>query len=449
MSSQPPSDVSHNPNPVQCKRNRKREMDRISQQRKRRRDRENLQKMEERLRLLQKDSQNQLLMQLMKSADQNEERNIRHRKRLLQIRGLIQADLADLGHCDTTTPVADKPDGLHPDHGDADSSSHGEPEGLDQMLAEYNDEANIFGCNNDQTTDQAFNANDFGTLIPGADTLPWDQEAHGIGPDQVKDIMIPAEQTTHQNGRPRKLWDEVEQLLARAKLPANSPSVHNEEVDMHIIINAVSRGWSRFSQVVRVDPRWSCLRDLDERYFSSGYAPVERLAVLTIASQLLDGDRMRPSVGSKLLPQFMKPRPSQQAIPHSAIADFYVWPGFRERLTVCHQYSSDNFLRAMHIMFQFLWPYDLRATYDINPQTGLSQFSPQFLEHLGDLRCWTMNSDFLVEFPDFRGDVPTFNGGPPSLLSIGVSYPEWYRFDTTEDEESSRNSLQLTTVLGY
>jgi len=265
-------------------------MDRMSQQRKRRRDRENMQRMEERIQLLQKNSQNPLLAQLMKSSEENEERNMRRRKRLLQIRGLIQADLADLGHCDSTPILEGSSSDLYPERGGADGSSHSEPESLDHRLAERNNEAIILSCDDDLTVDQAFNVGECGTLIPGADALLWDQEANEIGSDQINDMIILPDQTIQHTGRQRKLWDEVEQLLARAKRPADSPSANNEELDMHIVINAVSRGWSQFSQFVKIDTRWSCLRELDERYFSRGYGQVERLAVLTIASQLLDRD---------------------------------------------------------------------------------------------------------------------------------------------------------------
>lgn len=288
MLSQAPKEPSHDP--AQCKRNRKREMDRISQQRKRKRDRENMLKMEERLRFLQKDSQSPLLGQLMKAADENEERSIRHRKRLLQIRGLIQADLADLGHCDSMTMTAVHSDPLQPQPSTTDASSHSESDSLDHIHSDYNEKMMIFPCNDDLDIGQAFAIDDCGGIAPEVDTLLWDQDANTIGSDHINKLIVVPGLSLRQNGRPRKLWDEVEQLLARAKPTGNNPSTDNEEVDMHIVIKAVSRGWSQFSQSVNVDMRWSCLRDLDERYFSRGYGQVERLAVLTIASQLLDGN---------------------------------------------------------------------------------------------------------------------------------------------------------------
>jgi len=60
-----------------------------------------------------------------------------------------------------------------------------------------------------------------------------------------------------------------------------------------------------------------------------------------------------------------------------------------------------------------------------------------------------MNSDFLAQYPEFRGDIPTFNPGPSGLMSNGVTYPEWYNFDTTEEEEFARDNPQLSTLVGF
>lgn len=273
-------------------------MDRICQQRKRRRDRENLQKLEERLQLLQDDKQDSLLAQLLKDRDDEVERNIRHRTRLLQIKGLIQADLADLGH----TEVSKSPDC----DGNSlqtlltielDSPSTSESALLDSTFAECTDETSPLGCGDDLDAVDAFNVDDFGGRELEADVLLWPQQAIQIVPDHVNSMLMVPETLANTNknnddngGRQRKLWEEVEQLITRAKPALSCLGTANSELDMHIIINAVSRGWSQFSQVVRVDARWGCLRELDEKYFSRSYGPVERLAVLTIASQLMEGD---------------------------------------------------------------------------------------------------------------------------------------------------------------
>lgn len=101
------------------------------------------------------------------------------------------------------------------------------------------------------------------------------------------------------------------------------------------------------------------------------------------------------------------------------------------------------------MMFRFIWPHDLKAAFHINPETGLSHFSPRFLEHLQDIRCWTMNSDFLITFPDFRGEIPIWNAGPSGLLSTGVTYSEWYDFNDLEEEGPSRSNLQPAAAMDF
>ncbi|KIX95084.1 uncharacterized protein Z520_09000 [Fonsecaea multimorphosa CBS 102226] len=440
-------------NPALCKRTRKREMDRICQQRKRKRDRENLRNLEQRLQILQDEKPDSLLAQLIKDRDDNEARNNRHRTRMLQIQGLLRADLTDLGHSETTTsPDYDGHTLQTQLNIESDSSSASEPAPLDQTLVNGYGETSPLGVLDDLYAIQAFEIDSFGAQGPEPNNVSLAQHTISGGPEPVNDtaVVSGAFPIAHNSaGRQRKTWEEVEQLIAQAKSQLSGPSTATLELDMHIIINAVSRGWSQFSQIVRVDTRWSCLRELDEKYFRRGYGPVERLAVLTIASQLIGGDMTTNSVGSKLFPPFMKPRPSQLTIPHSVIADFYVWPGFRERLTVCQHYYSDTFLRIMHTMFRFMWPYDLKAASLISPQTGLSHFTPRFLEHLKDIQCWTMNSDFLAAYPDFRGEVPVWNSGPAGLLTTGVTYSDWYQFEDRIEEESARTNLHPIVALGF
>lgn len=263
-------------------------MDRLCQQRKRKRDRETRQKLEQQLQLLQEEKQDSPLAQLMKERNRNEERSIRHRTRLLQIKGLIQADLDDLDCSEaTTSPEGDR---------NASVATHltsyaGEPALPVPVLAENSDETSPLGAGDDLDAVHAFGIDDFDIYGPQSDDLFWPQEAIQTESDHINSIVaVPETSSSNKNGNQRELWEEVEQLIARGKPSLSSPSTSNTELDMHIIINAVSRGWSQFANAVRVDARWSCLRELDEKYFSRSYGPVERLAVLTIASQLMEGD---------------------------------------------------------------------------------------------------------------------------------------------------------------
>ena len=83
-------------------------------------------------------------------------------------------------------------------------------------------------------------------------------------------------------------------------------------------------------------------------------------------------------------------------------------------------------------MFQFLWPHEFKDTYRLDHETGLFRLSPLFISSMQDLRCWTMNSDFLQKYPDFQGDTPITNPRP-AMLTLKDAEPQWYYFQARED----------------
>lgn len=95
-------------------------------------------------------------------------------------------------------------------------------------------------------------------------------------------------------------------------------------------------------------------------------------------------------------------------------------PGFREHLVFDHRkYHNNTFSNDYGVSIRFLWPYELRDTYLINRQTGLFQFSADFIERADDLRCYTMKSQFLTKYPEFQGDVPVFDPAPRMMPQLG------------------------------
>ncbi len=119
-------------------------------------------------------------------------------------------------------------------------------------------------------------------------------------------------------------------------------------------------------------------------------------------------------------------------------------PGFRERLSCCNDYYTDAFLQATYSCFRFLWPHDIKDAYTLNQRTGLFQISKNFLARIHDLRCWTMDSDFLNKYPDFQGDIPVSNPIPPHL-SLTASQTQFYHFSgrsVADQEEDNLNEGQ-------
>lgn len=334
-------------------------MDRLCQQRKRKRDRENLQRLQENVQLLQQDEGQGLAARLIVDRHQHEERMLRHRKRLLQIQGLIRADLADLSSLDkeddSVAQIGRRPT-IPPDEPIQVSNYP------DMMLSEELDESILPSLSDQAPSLEALVSE---VTVPSFErSAPGRTDQHVAAPPSAfnnNTSILPPKDA--RDGRQCKMWKQVEQLIDQAKPQIPFPSADDGiDLDMHIIVTAVIRSWAQFSQAVRVDARWSCLRELDEKYFKPVYGQVERLAVLTIASQIFKTDVRTPGntdydldtdlercftlrnlataaschplrsqgpVIALFLPGRITGltmcRPSQLAFPHSAIADSYVW----------------------------------------------------------------------------------------------------------------------------
>jgi hypothetical protein len=82
------------------KKARKREMDRICQQRKRQKDRDTVRKLEARLKSLQQRAGDRFVYDMVIKHEKDQARISRHQQRMKQIQALLQADMEDLGDGD-------------------------------------------------------------------------------------------------------------------------------------------------------------------------------------------------------------------------------------------------------------------------------------------------------------------------------------------------------------
>ncbi|EXJ75429.1 uncharacterized protein A1O5_02125 [Cladophialophora psammophila CBS 110553] len=271
-----------------CRRAKKRQMDRMNQQRKRKRDREHLQRLQENVQLLQQDKASSLVSSLMTQRDLNEERMLRHRKRLLQIKGLIEADLADLGQPEDVPSDKSDADALGSSPNPATFSAV-DPSLLEAASSEPGPDSTCFLSAEKNDALDAFLAELSAPNVEG-DAVTWPPPMLGAMAGAVESSPLPSSQSA-LDGRHSKIWRYIEQLISHTK---SASTLGDTELDMHIIITAVSQGWTQFSQAVMVDARWSCLRELDEKYFAPNYNNIERLAILTIASQTIKQDVSSP-----------------------------------------------------------------------------------------------------------------------------------------------------------
>ncbi|KAH6705700.1 hypothetical protein EV126DRAFT_516627 [Verticillium dahliae] len=65
-----------------------------------------------------------------------------------------------------------------------------------------------------------------------------------------------------------------------------------------------------------------------------------------------------------------------------------------------------------------LWQSGFNDCFIKNPATSCFQLSPLFEDRIRDIKSWTMNVDFLVQFPELCDDIPMYGGIPtqPSTL---------------------------------
>jgi hypothetical protein len=125
----------------------------------------------------------------------------------------------------------------------------------------------------------------FPELDPTGQEWPPEIFAPDNSLDNFAPAPIPNRRTNNRN------WRRIERFVAQAQQEASNGVTQSTELDMHIIITAISIGWAPVAQVFPLlDSRWRCLRQLDEEYFTPNYGKVERLAVLLIASQIFKLD---------------------------------------------------------------------------------------------------------------------------------------------------------------
>ena len=81
----------------------------------------------------------------------------------------------------------------------------------------------------------------------------------------------------------------------------------------------------------------------------------------------------------------------------------------RERLCFGgDKYHTDVFWSSFRRHWNFTWPHDISETYVTNDISGTLQYSEGFRNSLFDLDCWTMQSAFFDQFPEFSPDCPKF-----------------------------------------
>lgn len=110
-------------------------------------------------------------------------------------------------------------------------------------------------------------------------------------------------------------------------------------------------------------------------------------------------------------------------------------PGVRERFVFeGPKYLNDSFLTLFNSSTRFIWNFDFSRTYtststfpdpsgpstSSQPQQQLFRFSDELMSRFNNLSCWRIDAAFIAAYPEFSGDIPTYNSVPRKVDGKGV-----------------------------
>ncbi|KAL1306647.1 hypothetical protein AAFC00_005322 [Neodothiora populina] len=442
---------------VEERRARKREQDRLCQRRKREKDRENLRRLEARLNGLQKADETKTVLDLILRHEQDQAKIDRQVERMRQLQSLLQAGLADL----------DK------DAKDASTTTTRERNEI-KFQSPESDEQNEHGSVRTQSISHSYvmpgadgNTSTAGHSVSLLDMMSTSASAYNVlptfkdysnasilGPSALPDPLLgyshtgPAAtaQPAKSDGRSTAPWIAAGNMVADAckrvqqlhSMTVASP----ESVDQHILMTVFFYGWDHAIAFIDANHAlWACLRQVDEVVLTA-WNPTARLSSLWSMWMTMKAQSQGTEASATMEPKFMRPRPSQMHIPHRADIDYFVWPGVRERIVFDQDryYSSESFLKLFSSSACFIWPFDIADTFIEDKRTRLLQFSPELVRRLYNIRFWSIDVAFLNEYPEFVGDIPTYNSIPPRVDDAPACGNQYFFFQNDEEDDDTHMS---------
>lgn len=90
-----------------------------------------------------------------------------------------------------------------------------------------------------------------------------------------------------------------------------------------------------------------------------------------------------------------------------------------------------------------MWNSDFSATFCQNDKQ-LFQFSDELIKRFNNLSCWRIDASFIAAYPEFAGDIPTYNSVPKKIDD--KSYDgEYYFGSDNSDGAVSHNGVGAPT----
>ena len=94
-----------------------------------------------------------------------------------------------------------------------------------------------------------------------------------------------------------------------------------------------------------------------------------------------------------------------------------------------HKYDNDTFLQLFNSSTRFMWNADFAATFVQNDKQ-LFQFSDELFKRFNNLSCWRIDASFIAVYPEFAGDIPTYNSVPKKVDDRSFDGEYYFGSDT-------------------
>lgn len=308
---------------------RKRELDRLAQQKKRKNDRDTISMLRAQVKALEQQSDGNQMYNLIVKQEKDQWILKRHLERMKRIESLVQEDLKDLSEDDlavprsrinnvtseaehsVTTPIEvstvphtskssfttersvvnqrfDEHQGSHLDAMTWDELTDGAQifpnDGSDLPGAEHEEYMDLEGI---PLFSESFAKSTSSNLLLAMSPPPqknpglnWAQPANMplVGPQRWQD------QDSH---RCDSMWSICNSAIVRcqALLLYSAETSHYDDNDAHMIITAITKGWAKAAKSQFWNGQWESLRQIDH-FCHSMCKPIERMATLYILSRL-------------------------------------------------------------------------------------------------------------------------------------------------------------------
>ncbi|KAK5044462.1 hypothetical protein LTR84_010743 [Exophiala bonariae] len=340
-------------------------------------------------------------------------------------------------HCQLHFQVEDHRHSLYDESGSTDlDAMTNAPVPVDDDLAAFMAESAVMLVNgNPQDHDILTDAENLQSQDPQLEMVQSIPDEHFKHPAGSRTMSLEALYNLHLgsplslfagNGFNLDLWLQTNNIYNRIFAVSPRDASEARISDRGVIFKAFELGWDFLSHKEQNNPVIQILRCYDN-LVSKCLDRVNRLAIAYKNHLLIQYFLNQDFRVLERMPAWQRPGGTKRDKKYPILIDFFAWPGLRETLIRGSlRLDGSKFSAAYMRDFRFSWPFSLEDTYEYFPATDTYVASPLFERYHRDLKFWTMEESFFLEFPEFTGAMSASNSRPPSDSLGGAS-----AFETT------------------